>query len=418
MFNKLKAINYKKILCLFIIFIFSFNFWGCKNRGQNEKNEKELNIFIDIKDKHSLNTIKFLVEEFEKENPKINVKINNSNGIKNVEDVSKEKIGDIIITSRNNMIELQKRGYLNDLSNFYEKNKINQKYYNAFKSYGRYCDKYYGMSIIPYTMEIFYNKDELSKLKLPTPTKVSDLYELLKNLNQSSIRVPVILTEDLDIYSAISSLVVRDKENMYKIDCIYDFSEDFYKERKEFQSLLDDVQNLYKKGVINKNTFELGNEGTIKKFVSGDIPLIISTSYYYNELNKYNIGLVEDYDSMVSFKGSVPVIVNALLCSPINGGNSEEVGEFVKFVYSDETQKKLLGKGYITGNIEANKNLTGIGTTIRRHLEENNENGVLFSYNLPENLYIALTGKIEEILSGKYNGKEWETILKEVYKQK
>ncbi|MEW9094998.1 MAG: ABC transporter substrate-binding protein [Clostridiaceae bacterium] len=416
MFNKLKIVSYKKFLCLFMILVLSFNFGGCKNRKEAQRGEKKLNIFIDIKDKQSLNTIKFLIEEFEKENPKINVTINNSIGINNVEDVSKEKIGDIIVTSRNKMIELQKKGYLNDLSNYYEKNKINERYYNIFKSYGRFCDKYYGMSIIPYTTEVFYNKEALDKLKLPIPTKINDLDNLLKNLNQLSIRVPVILTEDLDIYNAISSLVVRDKENMYKIDCIYGFSQDFYKERKEFQSLLDDIQNLYKKGVINKNTFELGNGTTIKKFTNGDIPLIISTSHYYNELNKHNIGVIEDYDSMVSFKGSVPVIVNALICLPVNGENGEEVGEFIKFVYSDETQKKLLEKGHITGNINANKELTGIGTTMRKHLEDNNENAILFVYNLPENIYVALTSQIEEILSGKYNGKEWEDILKEVYK--
>lgn len=415
--NKLGILNYRKILCIFLILITSITVFGCKNNKDKEESaEKKLDVFIDIKDKHSLDTMKLLIEEFKKEKPKINVTINNSISLNNVEDVGKQKIGDIIITSRNKMIELQKKGYLNDLGNYYEKNKINDKYYNVVKSYGRYNDKYYGIALNPYTIEIFYNKESLEKYKLSTPTNIKDLDSLLKRLNELSIEVPVILTDDLDVYTAAISLVIRDKTNMYNMDSIYNCSKEIYKERKEVQTLFDDISSLYKKGVLNKNTFKIGNETSIKRFLNGDIPLIISTSYYYGELNKSNIGIIEDYDSIISYKGSVPVIVNSLLCIPINGSSGEEVGEFIKFIYSDKTQKKLLDKGHVTANIEANKELTGIGALMRKHLEDNNENGILLSYNLPSKFYIGIYSKIEEILSGKYTGKEWETILNEACK--
>ncbi len=54
----------------------------------------------------------------------------------------------------------------------YEKNNITKDYYNVFNSYGRFKDKYYGLPIIPYTIEVLYNTEALNKLKIEEPKNI------------------------------------------------------------------------------------------------------------------------------------------------------------------------------------------------------------------------------------------------------
>lgn len=415
---KINKIRVKRYIAFLIMACMSLNFISCKGKSETSSKEKKLNIYVDIKDKHSLNIIKFLTDEYKKEKPKTNVTINNSMGTDTIKDISKGDVGDIIFTSRNKMIELQGKGLLSDLSSYYEKNKITDTYYNVINSYGRFADKYYGIGIIPYTVEVFYNKEALKKINIKEPKSIKEGEEALIKLNKSSIKVPVILTDDIDINNAIASLMISNKKNIYNVDSIYNSSKEAYKDKKEFQSIFDNIQTLYKSGVVNKNTFEIGNESTIKRFVNGDIPIIISISYYYKELNNNNVGLIEDYSSIASFKGNVPIIVNALLCVPINNENGEEVNEFIKFAFDDKTQKKLLEKGFITGNMKVNEEAKGIGSSISKHLKNSNENSIIFLYNLPEKFYVGISSRIEKILSGQYTGKEWSSLVDEIFKYK
>ncbi|WP_034870073.1 ABC transporter substrate-binding protein [Clostridium lundense] len=416
MFN-IKKTKLKKYISCIIILCLIISLVGCKGKEASTK-EKKLSIYVDIKDKHSLNIIKFLIDEYKKEQPKTNITVNNSMGTDTLKDISKGNAGDIMFISRNKMIELQGKGLLSDLSSYYDKNKINESYYNVINSYGRYSDKYYGLGIMPYTLEMFYNKEALKKINTKEPTNIKDGQDILGKLNKQSIKVPVILTEDIDINNAIASLMISNKKNIYNVDSIYNSSKEAYKDKKEFQSIFDNIQTLYKSGIVNKNTFEIGNENTIKRFVNGDIPMIVSISYYYKELNNKDIGLIEDYSSIASFKGNVPIIVNALLSVPINGENAEEVNEFIKFVFNEKTQKKLFQKGFITGNMKINEEAKDLGKSIAKHLKEGNENSIIFLYNIPEKFYVAISSKIEKILSGQYTGKEWTSIVDEVFKYK
>ncbi|WP_164508998.1 ABC transporter substrate-binding protein [Clostridium rectalis] len=406
--------KYKIIICLLCLIIFA-NIVSC-NKNQVVNKDKKLNVYVDIKDKHSLNIIKFLLDEYKKENADVNVNITNAIGGDVLKDVSKGTSGDIVFTSRNKMIELQNKGFLSDLSSYYDKYTIKERYYNIMTSYGRYSDKYYGIGIMPYTIEILYNKEVLDKCKINEPLRIQDVENIAKKLNQDSIKVPVILTDDLDVNNALASLIISNKKNIYNVDNIYNSSAASYKEKKEFQNMFDSINNLYKKGIINKNIFEIGNENTLKKLSNSDIPVAVSISYYSKEINDENIGIVQDYSGIGSFKGNVPVIINALLCIPVNNENGDETNEFIKFVYSDETQKKLLDNGFITGNKKVNEELKDNFKIMEKHLEESNENSILFIYNLPDKFRVDISSKIDSILTGKYSGKEWEIIIEDLFK--
>lgn len=414
--------KYSRIIIMLLILIMSMNSFGCKK--QSAQKEKSINIYVDSKDKASTNVIKYFTEEYKKNNPNIKLSVNNSLGTDDtiIQDITKGNAGDIVFTTRNTMIELFQKGLLSDMGPIYEKNNISDKYYNVLASYGRIGDKYYGIGVMPYTVEFFYNIEALNKLKLTPFNNIGDLGSILKKVNASNIKIPVVLSEDLDIYNGLASIIFTNKIKIEKMEKSYGSSKEKYKNMKEMQEVFDDINYMVKEGILNKNTFVGGNESDINSLIRGDIPLLISTSYYNNNFSldnnssTFNIGILDDYSGIVNYKGTVPVIVSTIICIPVNGKNSEEVNDFIKFVFSEETENKLVEKGFITGNKKSNEKVKGIAKIMVKHLESSGDNNIIFTYNLPKQFKNVITSKIDSILSGKYTKKEWEEIVDEALK--
>ena len=303
------------------------------------------------------------------------------------------------------------------MDNYYDENKINDRTYNVVKAYGRFEDKYYGIALIPYTIEILYNKSAFDKLNLKPPATINDMKDTFKKMGETSKRVPVVITDDLDINSGLFSIIVNNRVSMRKLESKYDSGAASYKSLTEMQQAFDTLGDLIKSGNINKNTFEIGNESTVDKFVKGDIPLIICSSYYASSFKNENIKAIGENMSDSSVKFNIPVISNTIICVPVNNKNGEDVGNFIKFSLSDDTQKKLADQGFITGNKKANnaKDQSVKGSIIQ-HLSSSTEDSVVYVYNIPEKLKNSISSKIDEMLSGKQSKKEWEEAVDETYK--
>lgn len=409
----------KRILYVLLGIVICLSFSACKKKSaeSSEGKEKGLNVYVDIKDKNSLNIIKFLTEEYKKDNPKANIKVNDVLGGGNniFEDISKGTEADVIFTSRNTMIELAKKGLISDMAQHYERNKISDKFYKIVSAYGRVGDKYYGLGLMPNTIEIFYNGDALSKIGLKAPANIKEMSNVINVMTQNNIRIPVVLGDDLDINTVLSSIVASNVIKIRDLDDQYD-NKTAYREMKDMQKIFETVNNIAKQAKISKNLFELGNESTITSLANGITPIAISTSYYQESLKNGKVNLVEDYTVTQNQKGTVPVIVNTLLCLPTNGKNQEEAGKLIKFIISDDTQEKLIKKGYITGNKKSDEKLSGLGASISKHLQGSSDNNMLYIYSLPKKFQGAISARIEAILNGKYTGSEWKDIVDEVYK--
>lgn len=392
---------------------------GCKKKQQGaaDTKEKNLNIYVDVKDKNSLSIIKFLTDEYKKDNPQSKLKINDvlGGGSNVVDDISKGTEADLIFTSRNTMLELSQKGMISDMSQYYDRNKIGDKYYNIISAYSRVGDKYYGIAILPYTLEIFYNPDALGKLGTAPPVNIMGMMPVIKKISSAGIRIPVILGDDLDINTALSSVAAMSNIKNTKLDEAYD-NKKAYKDMKDMQGIFDDINTDVKQTGISKNLFELGNESTMSALAAGNIPLAVATSYYYSIIKDSKVAVVEDYSTGNNTKGTVPVIANSILCLPANAKNQEEASKFIKFVVNDDTQAKLANKGYITSNKKANEKIQGVGSSIVKHLQNANDNSVLYIYNLPKKFQSPISARIDSILSGKYTGNEWQQIVDEVYK--
>ncbi|WP_243105977.1 ABC transporter substrate-binding protein [Clostridium fermenticellae] len=405
----------KKLLIFILCIVFSFSINGCKNYDAS-KDEKKLNIYIDTKDVKTQNILKYIIDEYKKDNPEVKVTANNIIGDKIENQLGKSQDIDLICISRNDMINIVNKGLLNDIGGFYEENKINDKYYTVVNAYGRFKDKYYGIPIMPYTLEVLYNKDAINSFKLKAPDNIDNFKELLKSLNQMSLRIPVVLDDNIDINSTVLSIMVNNEISMKRIEDSYNNLE-AYRNLPEMKTAFDNIQELVKQGVLNKNTFEIGNESSIKKFNKGDIPVLITSSYYTKELAKNNNISIMEYSGNALSKMSVPVSCNSILCMSVNTKNREQISKFAKFIVSDKLYKKLSNNGYVTSNKNVNKIFKyGINKNIVDQLSKSNENNIPYTYNIPEKLKLNISSKLEEVLEGRTSGDLWDEILNETYK--
>jgi raffinose/stachyose/melibiose transport system substrate-binding protein len=409
-----------KYLVILFSFIYITGMTACANKGNKGKaaaneEKKKLKICVDVKDKHTVNVIKFIIDEYKKENVNIEIDITNPlDNSKICDDVSQGGAGDMIFTSRNTMLELNKKGLLSDLTNFYSKNKINDQYYNIISTYGRVRDKYYGIGIMPYSIEVFYNKQALEKLNISPPKNIMEVFTVFKKMNESKTKIPVVFSEDIDMYNAVASVFFSNLVDIQKLENNYDSGIESYKGIKEVQQAFDNINLLVKQGAIERETIEQGSETTLNRLIKGDVPLMLTLSYYSKDIKEEKIGVVETYN-ISQLKEVTPVIVDGLICIPANTKNEEEVNNLMEFFFSEKTQKKLVEQGFVTGHKESNKELEGIKKIINDHLLKANSNSIIYIYNLPKRFQPLFESKIIKILSGKYTGNEWNEILEEAY---
>ncbi|RXI48914.1 hypothetical protein DP130_05750 [Clostridium tetani] len=406
----IKTLKIKRII-IFISIILLFLPVGCRTLEKKDLEEKEnkLNIYLDIKDKHSLELIKLAIDEYTKENSKVKINTINSIGDSSKKDISEKKM-DLIFTNESNMIELQNEGLLKDVDIYLKKNKIYENFHKIIYSVGRHNDKYYGIGLVPYTVEFLYNKDKLKELKLEEPKDGDKLKKLLKELNNKNISIPTVLTEDIDVNDVILSMAMKKNLNLYNLNLSY-----IATRKKEFQEIFKKINDLQKQGVINNNTFKLGNEGSIKKLVNSNIPAIISISYYNNEFkDKNNIEIIDSLQWDKNLKINLPIIIDNVICIPINSENNENIHKFISYVYGDKFQEKLYSKTGITANKKISKKEGHIQEKINKHIEESSIEDIIISQVMPENLRMSIVSKIEKILSGNYTGKEYDEILEEI----
>lgn len=403
----------RRITSFIMCFLILFGCVGCKS-NKSAESSKNLNIYVDSKDRYSMDILKTVVDEYTKENSDVKVNINYSLGDKIESDIAKNNI-DIIVTTRDKLIKLSRKGLLSDVSSNYDKNKISDRFYPSVNAYGRVGDKYFGIPLIPYTMEIFSNSDSLSKLKITTPQNIKELLKVVKSLNTHSIKVPVLQNQDITLNEALFSIICSNCVDIQKLENKYDSGASAYKSLKEMQLPFDNLNKIVKEGYISSNTFENANVNIIESFNKGTVPLL--TAFSYNKIDNLggHVNIINDYTSS-SIKVGVPEIVNAILCVPMNNNNSKEVQEFLKFVYDDKNQTKLTKMGYVTGCIAANKTLTGLKSMEASQLEKNSEQSRLYIYSIPGNVRIAIAFKIDQIIKGNYNGKEWNDIIDSAYK--
>ncbi|KYH30512.1 hypothetical protein CLTEP_26000 [Clostridium tepidiprofundi DSM 19306] len=410
------TLKYKTVLIIVII-VFSLNIFGCSKKQESKKEEKsKLNVYINIDDEYSLKEVNFIINEFQNANENVDVKFTGGIGDRKLVNNEENLIerSDIIFASRNKMIDMKKKGLLANLSDKYDENQIKERYYNVIGAYGRIGEEYYGIGLMPYSIEFLYNKDALRKLNISFPSNVDEWIKILKIYKDNGVQVPIVMNKEMEIENVIGSIIINSNVNMENITGMYDSGFNQYSKVTNMQRAFNIIHEFVRNGYFNNSIFINGDEKDIDRFLKGEFPLIISSSYYHNKFNESNIGIVREYynNTLVC---NIPVIVEPLLCVSEKNSNSIEVNNFIKFVLSDEFQNKLVNLGYITGNKKANREFTSLNKIIVEHINNASSSSILFTYNMPKKINKNIAHSIAEILKGRYTGKEWYEILKNTY---
>ena len=153
---------------------------------------------------------------------------------------------DLIFTNRNTLIELSKKGVLNDLQSVYDKEAISDRFYKIMGSYGKVGDKYYGIGVVPYSIELLYNKANLEKLKISNPNNLEQWLNVLKQINGKGIKTPVVLPDDVDVNGFLFSLLASKVINIHEFEERYDSGEESYKKLKNVQEIFNKFNTLTK----------------------------------------------------------------------------------------------------------------------------------------------------------------------------
>ncbi|MFD3156262.1 ABC transporter substrate-binding protein [Haloimpatiens sp. FM7330] len=404
----------KKYLIVFLSLVVLLGCAGCSKK-QNTNNVRNINIYSDMEDSKMLYLINFIKEEYEKENTNVKISFNNISDGQQMINILNKETADIIFTNRNNMIELARKGLIADLSTVAEENKLYERYYDIMWLYGKYNNKQYGMGIIPYSVEIMYNKKVLDSMDLDYPKDINGLYNILKVLNKNSIKVPVITTKNTNIYSLLFSCVVNNEIGINNVEEHYDSSKKYYENSTKMQKAFDYINKMYKESILSNKTFKILNEDQIDELSDESTPLIMVTTNNMVKSSQKGFELGKTLDlSNIKFKK--PVVVDSIFSISNNSVDKEEIQKFVKFIYDDKFQSKLIEKKIVTGNKNVNNKLGDSYSSIINNIFYADSKNILFDYNIPKKLSKNIKFEVEEILSGKYDGKEWKESVGKTYK--
>lgn len=408
---RLKNMAFKTSICIITIIVFISSITGCAKKTKASEEKKKINVYIDLKDKDNLEIIRSILDEYKKDNKDTELVLNNllvDNKLE--EDLIQGKI-DLLIISREKMISLSQKGLLSDMAPVHSNNKMDEKYYNIIGSCGRIGDKYFGLGLMPSSIEIIYNPEGLKKSNMEEPKDIKEALEAIKKLNASGTKIPVKLPEEIDIKQLPAAFVFTNVADMEKIQESYGSSKEGYS-KLQLQPVFDAIHKLVKDGYLNGDTLEVATDSTIDRLINGDVPLIIADSSISKKIKDSKLQVVKEYNT-ADGKIKTPVICSGLLCIPANTKNEEAVNGIIGFMFEEKMQEKLGDMGYITANKEVNnKKLTsGPNKDMAQHLEEADADSIFYLNNFPEEFKPNLESAVINILEGKYTGKEWEEII-------
>lgn len=409
----------KKYLTVIMTFIIVISCIGCNKQNNKEKNQvlkKEINICTDMEDEDTIFLLNYMKNQYENKNPKYKVNINNISNLKEIKSCLNKNKSDLVITNRNNMIRLAKQGFIDDITKNVEDYKIKERYYDIITYYGMYGNSVYGLGMLPFSIEIVYNKDVAKKMNISYPKDLNEFYNLLKDINRRNINVPVILPEEVGLYDLLFSTIFNNLYFTPDLDQYYDSPDKYYGISKNIQDVFQFTNLLYKNNIIKPDIFRRTSLNEIKEMDCEKVPIMILT-YGNNKIKKSQ--KLSNYEVMnfsnKSFKN--PVIVKPIICVNNQSKDKNQVLDFLKFIFDEEFQGKLLKKGFCTANINLNKKIISEDKhKIIQHIQYSNKRNMVTSYEMPSKINESIGKIMISILNGNYTGDEWKQIIKKIYK--
>lgn len=328
---------------------------------------------------------------------------------------------DVIGLTRSQLLEYSKSGYLTDISSLSKEMDYENNLYPICLSYGSYNGKLYGIGDMPMTMEWFYNKDIFEKNGISEPKDFNDLKKICKTLKSKGL-IPVslggmdgwttsLLLGTITAQAAGSSDLTAnygsDKKAFSSIDGIYD-SFDVLGEL--FSSCIDDDC-----GKINYIQ-------SIKDFVNGDaaiLPALSTARATIDEMKSksFNYGVFTNGITFIdNAESKYSASAAQVLAIPKNSSKQDDAMDFIKFVFSEEGQKCFKDNKVIAPLKIVNKESNDTVKTILSHLEETNDDSIMFYDNISPDMVSNTDAVLANVADGIVDAKDaWDKILSRTF---
>lgn len=397
----------KKISIILLLIITCTLTAGCK---KGSKKNEDINLYYNSESVKTFNFAKEIIEQFEKEF-KIKVNINPVNSEKDIEkNISEEKENSVLLLDDYTYIKFANKNYLRDLGYLYKSKDTREKFSYITNIYGIYNDKYYGIGLMPYSLELVYNEEALKKLGIEV--NENDMKQVFKKLNEKNIKIPTYIKSEYSKGELLSALVANDTViyNMYKMNKVSEVDDKIYA-LDNGQEIFNRLNDLYKDNVLKEDMFLEEGEEAIKNFNEGKSPVVFITTLNSSDIkSNEEVKVVNKMPISDNYINS-PVGVDFIVCSSIGNKKGDEVDKFLRYLLKEEPFNKLSEKNCISGNKKADSNLKEVQGQMANSIHAASEINILYIDMISPEKGKKIDKEVKNVLSGKYDGKEWKRII-------
>lgn len=395
---------------ILIILVLTLSVIGCERK--NEQFKKILTIGVEEGKAEDYKGIEVLIEGFKNSHNQYDVVIKTEKDLNGIKEDIINKHFDVIISSRETFLRFNEQGLTKELTSYFNQNKAQDKFYNITYSYGKISEKLFGMGMFPYSLEFVYNKEILpNELK-----EVDDLESLKIFIQNSNIKIPVILPEDTNINLAISSIVFNNIIKQNSLLDIYDTEKSEYLQVADINDMFKELNNIVNEFDIDESRVFIGGKDILNKVNNGEFPLAL-ISNRAGENNQYNNIEAISGISMENYKVTPPIMINYIVYATSSSENIEGINKFFDYLIKDDTYYPLVEMGLLTGNKIADSYASGLNATLLRTISQGGIDNIPYYLNLPQKFISPLEKYIENVLNRKYSGDEWTKVVEEAFIQ-
>lgn len=330
-------------------------------------------------------------------------------------DEMKSKIGEhkesaIVLLDGYSFMDFTSKNYLRDLTSLFKDKTIRERFSLITNLYSRINGRYFGLAFKPYSLELIYNKEMLKEMQINVTE--NNMFNLIKKLNEKNIKIPTYIESRHSKEILLSNLVANDTI-VYDIksDILSTNIEEKIKEIKSGQILMDKIYYYYNEGILREDNFIDRDENVIKELNESKIPVLLTTSLITDRLNKESGNFYCVNKLPINNNVNSPVGSDLIICSTIGSSNSEDIDIFMRYLIQSDVFKKLSEKNLITGNKDADSNLLGVSAEMAENIHAADGINKFYINIISDEKIKKIENEIKNIMSGKYDKKEWDRVL-------
>lgn len=417
----------KLFVTVIILFTFSSSFLvGCSGKQKtNEAEVKTIKFATFYSDKDQGAIYKEIASDFQKTNKDIKVEVEtdygNTDKIKEV--FSSKGDIDIIGIKRNQLIEYAKSGLASDMATIIDENQFDKRLTPISLAYGNYNGKIYGIGDLPMSVEWFYNTDIFKENNFKEPTNLKELLAIAKKLKSKKI-IPVGL-------GAIDGWTVATLFGMITSQTtgVAELTSNYGSDMEAFNKIpnINEAFNIFSKlsgSAILTNSDEINYRQSVQDFVNGKSAILPAGSWSVKLIDEikppgFNYKIFNDNVKFTSSPVSMySESAGEVLTIPTNSKNSKESEKFIKYLFSEEAQKRFTDKGYVSALVSANSSEDETKKIILNHIASADNNSIMLMDNIEPAMLDSMIMVLKDELQGRVKPNEaWSRILKFTYQR-